>query len=114
MEKQENTHLSQAVAAAQDAAAYDTNVKFLLSDKQILARILKYTIKEFQNMDIQDIISCISDDIGVSSIPLEPGLINLGRVKGDNTEDSIPGEGSIFFDIRFSAYSGKTEMKVYR
>lgn len=112
MKKQvENTHLSQAVVAAQDAAAYDTNVKFLLSDKQILARILKYTIKEFQNMDIQDIISCISDDIGVSSIPLEPGLTNLGRVKGDNTEDSVPGEGSIFFDIRFSAYSGETEMK---
>ena len=110
MKKQENTHLSQAVVAAQDAA-YDTNVKFLLADKQILARILKYTIKEFQNMDIHDIISCISDDIGVSSIPLEPGLTNLGRVKGDNTEGSVPGEGSIFFDIRFSAYSGETEMK---
>lgn len=107
----ENTHLSQAVVAAQDAAAYDTNVKFLLADKQILARILKYTIKEFRNMDIQDIISCISDDIGVSSIPLEPGLTNLGRVKGDNTEDCVPGEGSIFFDIRFSAYSGETEMR---
>lgn len=61
----ENTNLSQAVVAAQDAAAYDTNVKFLLADKQILARILKYTIKEFRDMDIQDIISCISDDIGV-------------------------------------------------
>lgn len=112
MKKQvENTHLSQAVVAAQDAAAYDTNVKFLLADKQILARILKYTIKEFRDMDIQDIISCISDDIGVSSIPLEPGLTNLGRVKGDNTQDSVPGEGSIFFDIRFSAYSGEAEMR---
>lgn len=112
MKKQvENTHLSQAVVAVQDAAAYDTNVKFLLADKQILARILKYTIKEFRDMDIQDIISCISDDIGVSSIPLEPGLTNLGRVKGDNTEDCVPGEGSIFFDIRFSAYSGETEMR---
>lgn len=112
MKKQvEKTHLSHAVVAAQDAAAYDTNVKFLLADKQILARILKYTIKEFRDMDIQDIISCISNDIGVSSIPLEPGLTNMGRVKGDNTEDSVPGEGSIFYDIRFGAYSGKTEMK---
>ncbi|MDE5893623.1 MAG: hypothetical protein K2H45_11940 [Acetatifactor sp.] len=52
--------MSQAIAVAR-SAVYDTNVKFLLSDKQILARILKYTIRECRDMD--------------------PGPANLGRVR---------------------------------
>ena len=43
------TNLAQTVNAANDSgSAYDTNVKYLLSDKQILSRILKYTIDEFR------------------------------------------------------------------
>lgn len=34
--QREDTHLSQAIAAVRSAAVYDTNVKFLLADKQIL------------------------------------------------------------------------------
>ena len=57
------TNLAQTVNATNDSgSAYDTNVKYLLSDKQILARILKYTIEEFQEMDIEDIMGCIGDD----------------------------------------------------
>lgn len=54
------TNLAQTVNAANDAgSAYDTNVKYLLSDKQILSWILKYTVEEFQEMSIEDIIDCI-------------------------------------------------------
>ena len=109
--QREDTHLSQAIAAAQSAAAYDTNAKFLLADKQILARILKYTIRECRDMEITDIISCIDDDIEVAASALDPGLINLGRVREDKTEDSVPGEGTIYYDIRFSAYLGQMKMK---
>ena len=42
---------------------------------------------------------------------MDAGLSNLGRVNVSNTEDNIPGEGKIFFDIRFSAYHGETDMK---
>ena len=109
--QREDTHLSQAIAAAQSAAVYDTNAKFLLADKQILARILKYTIRECRDMEITDIISCIDDDIEVASSALDPGLTNLGRVREDKTEDSVPGEGTIYYDIRFSAYLGQMKMK---
>ena len=109
--QREETHLSQAVVAARSAAAYDTNAKFLLADKQILARILKYTIRECRDMEIADIISCIDDDIEVAASALDPGLSNLGRVREDKTEDSVPGEGTIYYDIRFSAYLGQTKMK---
>lgn len=109
--QREDTHLSQAIAAARSAAAYDTNVKFLLADKQILARILKYTIRECRDMEITDIIFCIDDDIEVAASALDPGLANLGRVREDKTEDSVPGEGTIYYDIRFSAYLGQMKMK---
>ena len=87
----EDTYLSQAAQAAGSTAAYDTNVKYLLADKQILARILKYTIQECREMTIEDIMACIGEDIEVASAALNPGLSNLGRVKGAGTEDSVPG-----------------------
>lgn len=105
------TNLSQALEAANDAATYDANIKFLLADKQILARILKYAVREFEDMTIEDIISGIGDDIEVASRPIDAGLSNTGRIRASNTEDNIPGEGKIFYDIRFSAYHKKTEMK---
>ncbi|MCM1376218.1 MAG: hypothetical protein NC245_14180 [Muribaculum sp.] len=112
MHKQvEDTYLSQAVVAAGSTAAYDANVKFLLADKQILARILKYTIRECRDMEVTDIISCIGDDIEVASVALAPGLSNLGRVKEDKEEDNVPGEGAIYYDIRFNAYLGRSKTK---
>lgn len=91
------TNLAQTVNAANDAgSAYDTNVKYLLADKQILSRILKYTVEEFRDMEIVDILGCIGDDIEIGTRPVDAGLSNLGRVKGTITEDNIPGEGIIY------------------
>lgn len=105
------TYLALAVKATEESSSYDTNAKFLLADKQILAWILKYAVKEFQDMSIGEIIACIGDDIEVSTRPVDPGLSNLGRVKGESTEDDAPGEGKIVFDIRFSAYHKGIETK---
>ena len=107
------TNLAQTVNATNDSgSAYDTNVKYLLSDKQILSRILKYTIEEFQEMDIEDIMGCIGDDIEIGTRPVDAGLSNLGRVKETVTEDNIPGEGIIYYDIRFTAYIKEAEIKI--
>lgn len=107
------TNLAQTVNATNDSGSvYDTNVKYLLSDKQILSRILKYTIDEFQEMDIEDILGCIGDDIEIGARPVDAGLSNLGRVRGTVTEDNIPGEGIIYYDIRFTAYLKEKEMKI--
>ena len=107
------TNLAQTVSATNDSgSAYDTNVKYLLSDKQILSRILKYTIEEFQEMDIEDIMGCIGDDIEIGTRPVDAGLSNLGRVKETVTEDNIPGEGIIYYDIRFTAYIKEAEIKI--
>lgn len=108
-----NTNLAQAVDATSDSGpAYDTNVKYLLADKQILSRILKYTVEEFRDLDIADIMDCIGDDIEIGTRPVDAGLSRLGRVKGTITEDNVPGEGIIYYDIRFSAYHKDSEMKI--
>ncbi|MCI9135679.1 MAG: hypothetical protein HFI31_16070, partial [Lachnospiraceae bacterium] len=99
-----DTNLAQAVEAANLSSFYDTNIKFLLADKQILARILKYAVQEFRDMTIEDIMASIGQDIEIGTRPLDAGLSNMGRVNVSNTEDNIPGEGKIFFDIRFTAY----------
>lgn len=106
-----DTNLAQAVEATQSSTSYDTNMKFLLADKQILSRILKYAVQEFKDMSLEDIMANIGDDIDIGTQPLDAGLSNTGRISSSNTEDNIPGEGKIFFDIRFSAYHQKTEMK---
>ena len=106
-----DTNLAQAVEATNDASSYDTNVKFLLADKQILARILKYAVQDFKDMTVMDIMDSIGDDIDIGTKPLDAGLSNMGRVNASSTEDNIPGEGKIFFDIRFTAYHKETEMK---
>lgn len=107
-----DTHLAQALEATNDASStYDTNVKFLLADKQILARILKYAVQEFKDMTIEDIMTSIGSDIEIGTRPLDAGLSNMGRVNASSAEDNIPGEGKIFFDIRFTAYHKETEMK---
>lgn len=91
-----DTNLAQAIEAADGAAAYDTSMKSLLADKQILARILKYAVREFRDMSIMDIMDSMGDDIDVGTRPLDAGLSNLGRVNVSNTEDNIPGEGKNF------------------
>ena len=106
-----DTNLAQAVEASNDASAYDTNIKFLLADKQILAWILKYAVQEFKDMAVGDIMDSIGEDIEVGTKPLDAGLSNMGRVNASGTEDNIPGEGKIFYDIRFSAYHRQAEMK---
>lgn len=107
-----DTNLAQAIETVQGASEYDTNVKFLLADKQILARILKYAVQEFKDMPIGDIMASIGKNIEVGTRPLDPGLSNMGRVNADSTEDNVPGEGKIFYDIRFTAYQRETEMKI--
>jgi len=105
------TNLAQAVEAADAASTYDANVKYLLADRQILAYILKYAVSEFRHMEIEEIMPGIGSEIEIGERPVDAGLSNLGRIKEGNTEDNVPGEGKIYYDIRFTAYQKQKEMK---
>ena len=105
MEK--NKVISDDLDAGLLALQYDEHAKNLLADKEILAYILKYVTEEFRDMPVRDIIPCIEGTPEVGRVPLSPGLTNAPKITGDNTEDNIPNEGYITFDIKTSVVTKK-------
>ena len=97
------TNIAQTLDITSDRAKYDESIKEILADKQILARILKYTLDEFKDQPLDTIISNI-DEPEISRIRLEPGHTNIEKIKKYSEEDNVIGEGKIYFDIRFSVY----------
>ena len=69
-----------------DKAKYDASVKEVLADKQILARILKYTLEEFADDRIEQIIQEM-DEPYVSKVRMEPGQTNLNKIERNSEED---------------------------
>ena len=108
------THLKNTIDAIDsDKAKYDKNIKELLADIQVLARILKYTVEEVKDLTIGEIIECIDDQsIEVGAALVDPGLTNTGRIENVQTENSVPNEGYISFDIRFSIHYKKKTIKI--
>ena len=104
------TNLSGVIDVTSEAARYDASVKQVLADKQVLSRILKYSLEEFEDMELGDIMRSMDEPV-VSRLRMEPGQTNLNRIEKQSEEDSVPGEGKIFYDIRFSVYLGEEMIK---
>ena len=111
------TYISKTLSALGDGVAkVDEKIKALLADKQILARILKYSVEDFKEYDILEIINRI-EEIEILEVPVDAGLSHkskneFGKISGSNTEDNVPGEGVIYYDIRFNVTKGKKRIKV--
>ena len=88
-------------------ATYDAAAKGFLSDKSILAWLLKYCVAEFKDYGITEIAKkYIGNDIEVSIIPIEPDKTNaVKKILPEGTEYRTVTEGTTVFDIRFSAYA---------
>lgn len=111
------TYISKTLSALGDGVAkVDEKIKALLADKQILARILKYSVEDFKEYDILEIINRI-EEVEILEVPVDAGLSyksknEFGKISGSNTEDNVPGEGVIYYDIRFNVTKGKKRIKV--
>ena len=105
------TNLSQSIDITANKSKYDESVKELFADRQVLAWILKYTLEEFADDAIPEIMLHLSQPV-ISSIRMEPGQTNQGRIEKQSEEDVVVGEGKIYYDIRFSAYHGKEQIKI--
>lgn len=103
--------LSRALSSADVKVQYDTQCKRVLSQKQILAWILKHTAEEFENLTLEEIENCIEEKPEISSIRVNPGETNE-TIIGSSTENAVSGEGAIFFDIRFVAHVPRVEEKI--
>ena len=93
---------------------YDNVIKELFADKQVLANILKYTLDEFMDMSIPDIIAEMDNPV-ISTVEVDPGCTNTsdpGKIEKTSEEDNVIGEGKIVYDIRFSVYHGDDKIKI--
>lgn len=101
----QNNRLSRKIDITDKKAEYDENVKWLLSEKIILAYILVYSVREYRGMNPQDAVSLIEGTPQVSEVRVNPGETNSTEIIGDNVEDVVPGEGKVYYDIRFRAWA---------
>ena len=100
--------LAVAINVADSKAEYDENIKNILSEKEVLAWILKNTTSEFTELAIEEIMECIEGEPEISRVKVTPGEANdfkalQRKITGTKNEDRIPNEGTIAYDIRFYA-----------
>ena len=101
-----DTEIKNAIKAADKEAQYDEKAKRILGNKYILANIMLHTIGEFKGMRPRDVVPYIEGEPYISTTPVEPGLTNKDKEKGQrvtglNTENMEINEGIIRFDIIF-------------
>ena len=102
------TSLASGVDVAKKKAAYDAACKRLLSEKIILAWILKSCTTEFRDLDVNTIAKqCIEGKPYVSKVPVGPDE-TAPAIQGMNTAHTSPTEGNVYFDIYFRAVVPKT------
>ena len=99
----EETTVAQGLRATDDSAGYDAACKRVLSEKAILARIMKACLAEYQDCDVNDIAEkYIEGQPQVSALPVlpdeEPSVIT-----GMDTVDKSVREGMVTYDICFRA-----------
>lgn len=87
----EKTNIANVIEKTEGNSQYDQQVKELLSDKNILAHILKGCVDECSRLSIEEIKDCITGEVAIDS----------SRIEGHQQEDNIIGEGTIKYDIRF-------------
>ena len=111
----EQTGIANTIDTVEQEAQYDACAKKLLSNKMILAWILKGCVPEFERFSIIKIATeCIECEPQVSKISVDQDELDKSelqyveemsdkRIDGMNTEDNSKKEGKIFYDIKFSA-----------
>ena len=94
------TNITKTLEEVNDKAKYDNEVKKVLSDPQILSWILKYTVKEFKDYSIPDIMSCIEGKPEVATHAVHPGHY-AEPMEGLPTESTEVMSQKVTYDIRF-------------
>lgn len=96
--------LASAIQAEQEKVQYDAACKRLLSEKSILAWILKDCVEEYRNVPTEEIARYIEGIPQISEVPVLPGeTYTEPKIRGMGTEDASQTEGTIRYDIRFMA-----------
>lgn len=99
-----NTELTNDLETSEYKAKYDNAAKRILSNKIILAWIMKSCLDEFKDYDIDTIADkCIEGTPIVSGAAVDRNSSDKEVIKGTSTDDSTTTEGVVYFDIKFDA-----------
>lgn len=102
------TSIAQGLRITDESAGYDEACKRVLSEKAILARIMKSCLEEYKDCDPNEIADkYIEGQPQVSAVPVLPDE-GGPLISGLDTEDKSLREGSITYDIRFRAIAPGT------
>lgn len=97
-----DTTVGQGIDSADIGAQYDAACKRVLSEKIILAYIMKACLEEFSDASLDDITNKYIE--GTPEIGETPVLADsVPRIQGGPSEDATIHEGTVMFDIRFRA-----------
>ena len=111
---EESTSIAHTIDITERQEKYDAACKSLLSEKIILAWILKYCVKEFKDYKVTDIAEKYIDEdkitVGVEGVDLD--MTNAPRISNASSEDSSVTEGMVRYDIRFEARIPRSRNRV--
>ena len=100
-----DTTIAKNIRVADEKASYDAACKRLLSEKIILAWIMKNCLEEYRDCDVDEIAEkYIEGTPQVGEVAVAPDESNcVSVIQGAGNEDTSLTEGTVFYDIRFLA-----------
>lgn len=105
-----NTPIAEDIRMTDQNAQYDAACRQLLSEKIILAWIMKSCLEEYRDCDVKEIAErYIEGTPQVGEVAVMPGETNTTKIRGVSNEDTVLGEGRITYDIRFVALAPGTD-----
>ena len=105
-----NTPIADDIRITDQNAQYDAACRQLLSEKIILAWIMKSCLEEYRDCDVKEIAEkYIEGEPQVGEVAVMPGETNTTKIRGISNENTIMGEGRITYDIRYVALAPATD-----
>lgn len=102
------TYLANSIEIASMKAQHDAQAKKIVADRGVLSWIIKYTVEELKDYTLEEIAALI-EGIEVASMPVYPGMVKTEAIVGMPTEDAVPNEGKVTYDVRFYVLLPKGE-----
>ena len=102
------------IEAAREKANLDAACKRLLANKPILAWIMKSCLSEYADYTIKDIAEkYIEGTPEISSEPVHQDEFIPDKITGSDTGDTSINEGTVTYDIKFTAAIPNTKNKIH-
>ena len=107
--------LAHAITQTEYDSSYDKAAKKLLTNKQILAQIMKNCVNEYSACSVDEIAEKYIEGtpevgtVGVHVDDTNRPKKTAGVITGSNNEDSTLTEGTINYDVRFDAIAPTSE-----